>query len=130
MRVLFLFLFITEAVFAQHVSEIGKGWAGNSVNTVVFRRDAITTHQDIQYASYYDSLGFLTLAKRKLGTDDWEIRRTPYTGTIRDAHNSISIMVDGDGYLHVAWDHHASKLRYSKSIRPGSLELTSEMMMT
>lgn len=130
MRLLFVFLFLSEVASAQHLSTIGKGWAGNSVNTVVFRRNAITSHQDIQYASYYDSLGFLILAKRKLGTDKWEVKRTPYSGNIRDAHNSISIMVDGEGYLHVAWDHHASKLRYCKSIRPGSLELTGEMKMT
>jgi hypothetical protein len=39
-------------------------------------------------------------------------------------------MVDGDGYLHVAWDHHNNPLRYCKSIQPGSLVLTEKLPMT
>jgi hypothetical protein len=39
-------------------------------------------------------------------------------------------MVDNDGYLHVAWDHHNNRLHYAKSVSPGSLQLTAEMPMT
>jgi hypothetical protein len=39
-------------------------------------------------------------------------------------------MVDGDGYLHMAWDHHNNPLNYCKSISPGSLELTERLTMT
>ncbi len=39
---------------------------------------------------------------------------------MKDAHNVISIMVDGEGYLHVAFDHHDT-LRYFRGVRPGSL---------
>ena len=39
-------------------------------------------------------------------------------------------MVDGEGFLHVSWDHHNHPLRYAKSISPGSLMLTDKMMMT
>ena len=39
-------------------------------------------------------------------------------------------MVDGDGYLHMSWDHHGHPLRYCRSKEPGSLELTEKMPMT
>jgi hypothetical protein len=39
-------------------------------------------------------------------------------------------MVDGSGYLHMAWNHHNNHLHYVKSKAPGSLELTSELSMT
>jgi hypothetical protein len=47
---------------------------------------------------------------------------------VSDAHNVISIMVDGDGYLHMAWDHHNDPLHYAKSIYPGSLDLVQAAM--
>jgi hypothetical protein len=39
-------------------------------------------------------------------------------------------MVDGDGYLHLAWDHHNNALNYCHSISPGSLQMTDKMLMT
>lgn len=125
-----LLLFFSVQATAQKVSEIGFGWAGNSVNTVVFRKNSVVTHGNQQYASYYDSSGHVVLAKRTTGGKNWEVKQTPYKGNIRDAHNSISIMVDGNGYLHISWDHHASRLRYAKSKAPGSLELSEELSMT
>ena len=51
-------------------------------------------------------------------------------GNVKDAHNSISIAVDGDGYLHLSWDHHDTKLRYAKSKLPLGLDLGNEESMT
>ena len=39
-------------------------------------------------------------------------------------------MVDGAGYLHMAWDLHNDPLHYCRSTAPGSLELTAQMPMT
>jgi hypothetical protein len=39
-------------------------------------------------------------------------------------------MVDGAGYLHVAWDHHNNPLRYARSVAPGALELGPKLAMT
>ena len=39
-------------------------------------------------------------------------------------------MVDGEGYVHVSFDHHGHKLNYCRSIAPGSLELGDKMPMT
>lgn len=110
-------------------STIGLGWAQNSINGVIFRRNSVVSHQGLQYASYYDSTGHMVLAKRKLESDEWMSKKTPYKGNVTDAHRSISMMVDGDGYLHLSWNHHNNMLHYCKSIAPGSLELTEEMSM-
>ena len=88
------------------------------------------THHDIQYVAFYDANAHVVLSKRQVGTADWEIQTTHYTGNVRDAHNSISIMVDGAGFLHMSWDQHDSPLRYCRSKKPGSLELSDEMEMT
>jgi hypothetical protein len=115
---------------AQHASFIGNGWASNSINTVVFRKNSVVSYKQYQFTAYYDSLGNVVLAKRKLGTDKWEIKTTSKKGNIKDAHNSISIMVDGDGYLHMSWDHHGNQLRYCKSFTPLSLDINDNESMT
>ncbi|MBV6321635.1 BNR repeat-containing protein [Duganella violaceipulchra] len=111
------------------VVDVAPGWANNSVNAVVFRKNSLVSDGDTQYIAFYDKDAAVVLGKRKLGTRRWTLRRTPYRGNAADAHNSISIMVDGAHYLHLAWDVHNQRLRYARSTRPGGLELTAEMPM-
>ncbi len=111
-------------------SPIGKGWSNNSVNTVKFRKNALTTYKEHQFVGYYDGEGYLVLGKRKINNDAWVTVKTPYKGNVNDAHNSISIAVDGKGYLHVSWDQHDTKLKYAKSKKPLSLKLGKEIPMT
>ncbi|MDR1526806.1 MAG: BNR repeat-containing protein [Dysgonamonadaceae bacterium] len=106
-----------------------QAWAGNSVNTVIFRKNALVSHGDIQFMAYYNSEGFLCLAKRKYNDEHWEIRQTQYKGNILDAHNAISIMTDGEGYLHVTWNHHGNPLNYVRSVSPLSLDLGDKQAM-
>ena len=120
----------SEVSTDAHIVPLGDGWAKNAVNAVIFRRNAVVSHKDIQYVAYYDADASVVLAKRKLGSMHWDISKTQYEGKVKDAHNSISIMVDGDGYLHMSWDHHNDSLRYCRSTAPGSLELTNKMPMT
>jgi hypothetical protein len=130
--ILLFFLCLHSVAIAQQAvqyCEAGDGWAGNTINTAIFRKNSLVSHQDMQYVSYYNPAGYLTLGKRKLNDCNWEIKQSQYQGNVRDAHNVISIMVDGEGYLHVAWDHHNGRLRYTKSAAPGSLELLEEMPM-
>jgi len=129
-KLFFLLVLISTFANAQEASNVGLGWAGNSVNTVVFRKNSVVTFKNTQYTSYYDSIGNVILAKRTLGSNNWDIKKTAYKGNYKDAHNSISIIVDGDGFLHISWDHHGNKLRYAKSIAPNSLDLGEEQPMT
>ena len=109
--------------------DVAEGWANNSVNAVVFRKNSLVTHGDAQFIAFYDKERYVMLGKRKLGTSTWELKRTRYTGNAADAHNSISIMVDGAGFLHMAWDHHNHQLRYVRGVAPGALELSDKMTM-
>ncbi len=115
---------------AQTLSEVGPGYSKTSVNTTIFRNNSLVTHGDTQYIAYYDADKFLVTGKRKLGEDNWEIHRSSYRGNCEDAHNVISIMVDGKGYLHVAFDHHGHSLNYCKSVAPFSLRLGEKESMT
>lgn len=112
------------------ISEVGLGWAKTSVNSTIFRKNSLVSNKEYQFVSYYDSTGHVVLGKRKHGSNHWELHQTQYTGNVLDAHNIISIMVDGDGYLHVSWDHHNGPLNYARSVTPGSLELGEKQSMT
>ena len=109
---------------------VAEGWANTSVNAAVFRKNSLVTHDDTQFTAFYDIDGYVVLAKRDINSTVWDVHRTQYRGRPNDAHNVISIMTDGDGYLHVAWDHHLDTLRYAVSKEPLSLELGDTRWMT
>lgn len=100
----------------------GEGYALTSVNTAVFRGSAVVSHGDRQYVSYYDADGNVVVGSRSIGADEWNLVTTPMKGNIADAHNVISLGVDGDGYLHLSFDHHGHPLRYCRSTAPGKLD--------
>jgi hypothetical protein len=109
---------------------VDSGWAANSVNAVVFRKNSLASYKQWQYIAYYNNRKYVVLGKRTLGSAKWELVQTKFQGNATDAHNAISIMVDGDGYLHLAWDHHNNALNYCRSISAGSLQMTERMPMT
>jgi BNR repeat-containing family member len=110
--------------------DVDSAWANNSVNTVIFRKNSLVTFKGVQYIAYYNNEMFVVIGKRKTGTSQWQLKQTVYKGNAADAHNTISIMTDGAGYLHITWDHHNNPLNYCRSISPGSLELTDKLAMT
>mgnify|MGYP005930270059 CR=1 FL=1 len=120
---------ITPITPKVHLVEVGKGYSQTSVNTTVFRNNSLVTQGDEQYISYYDADSFLVLGKRNLNAEQWTLHRTQYKGNVKDAHNIISMMLDGAGYIHIAFDHHGNKLNYCRSIAPHSLELGEKEVM-
>lgn len=101
---------------------VGQGYAATSVNTAVFRGSSLVSDSLYQYISYYDSEGNIIVGKRSIDETDWLLNTTQYKGNVADAHNVISLGIDGDGYLHMSFDHHGHPLHYTRSIAPGSLE--------
>lgn len=120
---------ITSIPPKAHLVEVGKGYSQTSVNTTVFRNNSLVTQGDEQYISYYDADSFLVLGKRNLNAEQWTLHRTQYKGNVKDAHNIISMMLDGAGYIHIAFDHHGNKLNYCRSVAPHSLELGEKEVM-
>lgn len=134
---IYLFIFFIPAIALSQNSngpvklvDVDSGWANNSVNVVVFRKNSLVTFGDTQFIAFYNSERYVVVGKRKTGSTKWQLKTTSYRGNAADAHNCISIIVDGKGYLHMAWDHHNNALRYCKSVSPGSLELTDKLPMT
>lgn len=113
-----------------------NAFAGSSVNVVANIRQSVVTHGDTQFTAFYAADGHMILARRALkpntpaSASTWETLRTPHRGNVADAHNSISLALDGAGYLHVSWDHHGNPLNYARSTAPGSLELAPKIPMT
>lgn len=125
-----IFSLICVLCQAQTSTVASDGWANNSINTVIFRKNSLVSFKGEQFAAYYDTSQHVVLAKRKLGSAKWQTLRTQYTGDAADAHKSISIMVDGEGYLHVTWGHHDGPLNYCISKKPGGLALGEKRPMT
>lgn len=132
--VVLLLLFGIPSVKAQTSIVAANGWANNSVNTVIFRKNSLVTYHNTQYAAFYDSEKFVVLAKRRIGQSHWVTSRTVYKGDATDAHKTISIMADGSGILHIVWGEHSTSihntaLNYAKSVSPGSLQLSEKLSM-
>ena len=136
MRGLLLILFSAIVGFASaqklktKIVKVDSGWSRNSINTTVFRKNSLTSFGSWQYIAYYNKNGFVVLAKRKLNDTKWKIKETQYKGNVSDAHNIISIMIDGEGEGQRVWNQQKNHLHYAKSKTPGSLELTDEISMT
>ena len=118
------FIFLLPLLISSiNLIPVSDGYARTSVNTAIFRQSSIASHDSIQYISFYDPDGNVIVGKRILGTTEWELQKTPFKGNVEDAHNIISIGVDGDNILHLSFDHHGHPLKYTRSSEPGSLEM-------
>jgi hypothetical protein len=130
---IFLVVFKSSSVLAQQtvqVIDVGKGWAHNSVNVTIFRKNSLATFRNTQYIAFYDDSANVVVGRRKLDEIKWQLHRTGFKGNVIDAHNVICIMADGKGYLHMAWNQHNNQLHYCRSISPGSLTFTEQIPMT
>ncbi len=121
--IIFVIALMATGLTAQvRVVPIAEGWAKNRVNAVIFRKNSVTSHRNHQYAAFYDADSNVVVAKRKIGSTNWAITKTGFTGNTADAHNSISIAVDGRGFLHLGWGNHNTKLNYARSAKPETPE--------
>lgn len=110
---------------------LGDAWAGNTINTVIFRHHGILSHDNIQYTAFYVDTHTLRLVQRDLVSDTLKTFDLPGEYNLRDAHNSISMGIDRKGHLHISYDHHATQLRYRRSINPADISAwTEELPMT
>ncbi|KAL0932774.1 uncharacterized protein CTRU02_211737 [Colletotrichum truncatum] len=98
------------------------------INANSFQQDALTTFNGWQYVCFYShkdatsNILFVNIARRLIrdSLGDWQtLTFQDYEQTADDGHNTISIGVcQGDGTIHVAFDHHCDPLRFRMSL-PG-----------
>lgn len=114
-----------------HVSKLGDGWAGNTVNTVIFRHHGILTWKDLQFTSFYSQDGKIRFVKRNLKSNQINISELRGRYNPSDAHNSISMGIDKKGFLHISYNQHVGPLHYRRSKIPFSIDQwTDELQMT
>jgi len=112
---------------------VAEGYSATSVNTAIFRGSSVVSHvaggDTLQFTAFYNPDGMVTVARRRLPDGKWTVRPTRYRGNVADAHNVISIGVDGEGYLHLSFDHHGHPLHYCRSVAPCSLDFGEQEPM-
>lgn len=114
-----------------HVIKLGDGWAGNTVNTVIFRYHGILTWKNLQFTAFYSQEGKIRFVKRDLKSNQIDINELPGTYNPSDAHNSISMGIDKKDFLHISYNQHVGPLHYRRSKAPLSIhQWTDELQMT
>ncbi|MBR1825349.1 MAG: BNR-4 repeat-containing protein [Alphaproteobacteria bacterium] len=112
--------------------KIGEGFAANAVNTLPFRKNALTTYfskwgKSVQFAAWYDAYGRIVVAKKV--RNKWQNNPTQFYNEVQDAHNVVSIAVDGSGYVHLVWCRHKGTLCYARSVKPLSTEFKENIII-
>lgn len=117
---------------------------GNKWN---FGPGSLWTHKGWQYAAYWDDACQVSVARRKLPRGKWSVASLPgYQRTASgdrghggktsqgfgDGHEKVSMGISPDGVIHLAFDHHLSRLHYRTSItavanHPAAHEWSSEL---
>jgi hypothetical protein len=105
---------------------LGEGWAGNTINTVIFRHHGILTGAGYQYTAFYVNEKTLRILKRRLADNAIEHHDIHGNYNLKDAHNSISMGYDRQGYIHLTYDHHSTSLNYIRALKPHSIDDWSE----
>lgn len=111
-----------------HTIDLGQAWAGNSINTVIFRHHAVFTHEGKQYTAFYVDASTLRLIKRDLETNAIEHYDLLGEYNLKDAHNCISLGMDRNGHLHISYDHHSNRLNYRCSLQPYDISEWSDLL--
>ncbi len=89
----------------------------------------LLTHEDRQYAAYYDAEHRMIMAHRRLGDTRWEKTELP-TKVVWDSHNYITLAVDRRGDLHVAGNMHCVPLIYFRTREPNNIATLERQTMT
>ena len=101
---------------AQKPLDIAPVWAGHPVAF------DLLTHGDRQFVAFYDAERRMTVAARKLGSSTWEFAKLD-SRVVWDSHNSLTMAIDRDGYIHLSGNMHVVPLIYFRTAKP--LDITS-----
>lgn len=82
-----------------------------------------------QYAAYYDKHRRMTVAARRLSSDEWTYQILP-SKVGWDSHNYVTMAVDANGHLHVSGNMHGVPLVYFRTTTPGDITSLERLAMT
>jgi hypothetical protein len=119
------------------VTASGYGYAGPSdINGTAFICSGLMTVSNQQFFAFYGQHqtnpayaynGTIWIARRTVGSNDWQVVRTTFTpNDITDGHDVVAFGIDGSNYLHMSWGMHDQNLHYAISTAPvvGSQPIT------
>ncbi len=89
---------------------IADVWSGQPVNF------ALVTAGDQQFAAYFDADRQMTVARRALGSPDWQFATLPSV-LGWDSHNHLALALDAAGNLHLSGNMHDVPLIYFRTTR-------------
>ena len=117
--------------------KIDSVWAGHPVGFCLY------THGNRQYIAYYNANRNMVVGQRNLDEDTFDLHIMPPTyrktagGTSTvlgwDSHNSVTLGIDKDGFIHLSGNVHVNPLTYFRSKKPNdisTLEQIFEMVGT
>ena len=118
----------------RQISGIDKVWAGHPVGF------SLLTEGNRQYIAYYNAERKMVVGQRKLSDKKFALYIIPPTtretagGTSTvlgwDSHNSVTLGIDKEGYIHLSGNMHVHPLTYFKSTKPFDIStLVQEMKM-
>lgn len=130
-------LIIDETKNAESVGQlisIDKVWAGQPVGF------SLLTDKNRQYIAYYNADRNMVVGQRNLDEPKFNLTILPATsretagGTSTvlgwDSHNSVTLGIDPDGYIHLAGNMHVHPITYFRSTKPNDIStLVQEMKM-
>lgn len=89
-------------------------WAGHPVGF------CLLTDAPRQYVAFYDADRWMTVGVRSLDTPEWTFARLPER-VGWDSHNSITMVLDDAGHLHLCGNMHVDPLVYYRTTVPGDI---------
>ena len=112
--------------------EIDSVWAGHPVGF------SLLTQKDRQYIAYYNANRNMVVGQRNLDDPAFSLHVLPPTsretagGTSTvlgwDSHNSVTLGIDPEGYIHLAGNMHVHPLTYFRSSEPGDISTLVQQM--
>ena len=120
----------TESV--SQVIAIDSVWAGHPVGFCLY------THENRQYIAYYNANRNMVVGQRNLDDDKFQLHVIPATsretkgGTSTvlgwDSHNSVTLGIDKEGFIHLSGNMHVHPITYFKSTKPNDISTLVQQM--
>lgn len=114
------------------IIKIEKVWAGHPVGFALF------TNGNRQYIAYYNANRNMVVGQRYLNENEFTLFVLPATtrettgGTSTvlgwDSHNSVTLGMDKEGYIHLAGNMHVHPITYFKSTKPWDITTLAQQM--
>lgn len=111
MAAFFSLLAVTAQSEVLDVIAIEPVWSGHPVGF------CLLTHPPHQFAAYYDADRIMTVAQRTLDSKEWKRAKLP-EHVVWDSHNSVTMAVDSEGYIHLSGNMHVVPLIYFRTKEP------------